>query len=675
MRNPAVAVLRVASLFVLVLLAAAIPGVAAPLDPADVPMKSEIPPLDPADLAMKSDPKFPGVHALVLYREAIHDDQERWEKEFFRVKIFDEEGKKHADVEVSYDKNLHAHNSFRAYFHHIGSVRGRTIHPDGSIVEFDGKVYDKTIKRHGSDIMVKSFTLPDVQPGSIIEYSYQRSWDEFLLIGTRWDLQSEIPTRKVHVGIRAFSGSKYNGGMQGFTFNYRWAGLPPGITPTRNEFKVELTLENVPALLDEEYMPPPSEQMSVSSYYSNEGPSSPQEFWNKQKKKLTGAVDGFVKPKSVEAEVRALTTGSDSADAKLRKLYARVQQIRNLAFERPKSAQEIKALEKNDNTGDVLKHGYGSSDDINRLFAAMARAAGFSADVLRVSARDDHFFKPDVRDESQLDSEIVVVSVDGTDQYFDPGTPFCPFGTLFWAKTQVPGLRLGKDNASFVNTPAPEASQSVLSRKAKFALDKNGTLKGTAVIYFGGQYGIAQRIKGLQEDDQARKERLESEVSNWLPKTASVELKNVNSWSDGAQPLVAEFAVEVPNAASPTGRRLILPATLFRSGKAAVFRYSTRSSPVYFPYPFTEHDELTITPPAGYEVETLAPAYSIAKNYAEMEITQAKDGNTLQLQRKLTMKYYLFKPEHFEVVKGFFDSAQEAEQRTAVLRSNEVAQQ
>ena len=673
MRKPAVAALRVVSLFVFVLFAAAIPGFA--IEPEDAAMTSRIPPLDPADLAMKSDPKFPGVHALVLYREALHNDQDRWEKEFFRVKIFDEEGKKHANVELAYQKSFYTKDSPFSFFHHLGSVKGRTIHPDGSIVEFDGKVYDKTIKRRGEDFKVKSFTLPDVQPGSIIEYSYQWSWDEFLLISTRWDLQSEIPTRKVHVGIRAFSGSKYNGGMEGFTFNYRWAGLPAGIAPTRNEYKVELTLENVPALLDEDFMPPPSERMSVGSYYTHEGPSSPQEFWNKRKKKLTGAVDGFVKPKSVEAEVRALIAGADSPDAKLRKLYARAQQIRNVTFERPKSAQEIKALEKNDNTGDVLKHGYGSSDDINRLFAAMARAAGVSADVFRLSARDDHFFKPDVRDEDQLDSEVVVVSVEGTDQYFDPGTPFCPFGTLFWAKTQVPGLRLGKDNASFVNTPTPDASQSVLSRKAKFALDKNGTLKGTAVISFGGQYGIGQRIKGLQEDDQARKERLESEVAAWLPKTATVELKNVNSWTDGTQPLVAEFAIAVPNAASPTGRRLFLPATIFRSGKAAVFRYSARSSPVYFPYPFTEQDELTITPPAGYEVETLAPAYSIAKNYADMEIAQSKDGNTLQFQRKLTMKYYLFKPEHFEVVKGFFDSAQEAEQRTAVLRSNEVAQQ
>src|SRR5262249_29169887 len=152
-----------------------------------------------------------------------------------------------------------------------------------------------------------------------------------------------------------------------------------GISPTLKDTKVELTLDNVPALVDEDFMPPPAEQMSVTSYYTDDGPSSPQAFWNKQKKRLTGDVDGFAKPKSVESEVRALISDAPSAEAKLRKLYERTQKIRNLNYERSKSEQETAALEKNGNAADVLKHGYGSSDDISRLFAALVRAAGLSA--------------------------------------------------------------------------------------------------------------------------------------------------------------------------------------------------------------------------------------------------------------------------------------------------------
>jgi hypothetical protein len=56
-------------------------------------------------------------------------------------------------------------------------VRARTIRPDGNIVNFEGKPCEKIIeKRSGEKILAKTFTLPDVQPGGIIEYKYRRQY-------------------------------------------------------------------------------------------------------------------------------------------------------------------------------------------------------------------------------------------------------------------------------------------------------------------------------------------------------------------------------------------------------------------------------------------------------------------------------------------------------------------
>jgi hypothetical protein len=55
----------------------------------------------------------------------------------------------------------------------IVNIRARTIRPDGSIANFDGKVFDKSIAKHKEHkYLAKTFTLSDVQVGSIIEYSY-----------------------------------------------------------------------------------------------------------------------------------------------------------------------------------------------------------------------------------------------------------------------------------------------------------------------------------------------------------------------------------------------------------------------------------------------------------------------------------------------------------------------
>ena len=62
----------------------------------------EWPPISPEELALKDDPLNPGAHAMILYREMHTDDVERFQTHYYRIKIFAEEGKKYADIEIPY---------------------------------------------------------------------------------------------------------------------------------------------------------------------------------------------------------------------------------------------------------------------------------------------------------------------------------------------------------------------------------------------------------------------------------------------------------------------------------------------------------------------------------------------------------------------------------------------
>lgn len=85
-------------------------------------------PIAPEELAMKDNPKAPGSHAMVLYREDYTDDNSNSAHYYYRVKIFTEEGKKYANIEIQYDKDL-----FK-----VGDIKARSIRPDGSVAEFNG---------------------------------------------------------------------------------------------------------------------------------------------------------------------------------------------------------------------------------------------------------------------------------------------------------------------------------------------------------------------------------------------------------------------------------------------------------------------------------------------------------------------------------------------------------
>ncbi|MGB6978473.1 MAG: DUF3857 domain-containing protein, partial [Candidatus Acidiferrales bacterium] len=97
-------------------------------------------PIAPEDLALKDNPASPGAAAMILYREsnvnekyAVADGS--YVDEYVRIKIFTQEGTKWGDVEIPFYENSSE----------IKDLRARTIHPDGSIAEFQGKPFEKTI--------------------------------------------------------------------------------------------------------------------------------------------------------------------------------------------------------------------------------------------------------------------------------------------------------------------------------------------------------------------------------------------------------------------------------------------------------------------------------------------------------------------------------------------------
>src|SRR3954451_1161689 len=106
-------------------------------------------PISPDELKMTSEPKAPGAPAIILYREVNRDDRGNTAHEdvYFRIKILTEEGRKYADIEIPFLKDEG----------NIAAIHARTIRPDGSIVDFNGKAFEKSIvKARGLKYMAKT---------------------------------------------------------------------------------------------------------------------------------------------------------------------------------------------------------------------------------------------------------------------------------------------------------------------------------------------------------------------------------------------------------------------------------------------------------------------------------------------------------------------------------------
>ncbi len=615
-------------------------------------------PINPEELKMTSEPKAPGAMAIYLYRQVDRDDVEFTEYNYTRIKIFTEPGRKYADIEIPFVKGAGD----------IKNIQARTIHPDGRIIDFDGKAYEKTVvKAKGFKFLAKTFTMPDVQPGSIIEYRYTRRDPEWYFYGSGWILNEELFTKHAKYSLR-----------QGRYFGLRWTwprGLPPGTNPpVMDHGAVRLETQDVAAFQIEDYMPPQEEmKYRVVFTYTNNMEKDPDKFWKEEAKRVYRAIEPyFDRRKAMEQAVAQIVVPSDTPDEKLRKIYTRCQKIRNVSYEREKTKQESdrEKLKNAKSVEDVWKLGYGDTWSINWLFMALVRAAGFEASPVIIATRDRHFFDPKLLDPYGLNASVVAVKMDGKDLYFTPGIEFTPFGLLPWNHTGVPGLRIDKDGGTWITTPEPIAPASGIDRQGTLQLDDSGNLEGDITLTYKGLSALWRRIEEDDADDADRKKYLEGEIKSFVPVTIEAELTNRPDWTASEMTLVATFHVKVPGWAAAAGRRTILPVEVFGAGEKHVFESATRVHPIYFSYAYADIDDVTIQLPPGWQVSSLPePQTTNLKAVAYMMTPEKKDG-ALHVSRKLLVNAEMIEVKYYLTIRKFFEDVRSGDDQQALLSAS-----
>jgi hypothetical protein len=623
-----------------------------------------IPPITPGELSMTSEPLAPGAPAIILYRQVDRDDSglTSHENDFVRIKILKEEGRKRADIEIPF---------FKESGNNIVSIKARTIHPDGSTVNFEGKPFDKSIvKAKGLKYMAKTFTLPDVQVGSIIEYSYTIDLPEYLVFDSHWILSNELFTKRAKFSLKPYVGEYSN-----LHVRWSWHLLPEGALPPQEgpDHIIRMEVNSVPAFQTEDFMPPENELKSrVDFTYTDDfNTKDAPQFWKNRGKKLNGEVESFAgKSKAMGQALAQIVSAGDSPEAKLRKIYARVQQVRNISFEVEKTEKEQKRSKEkeNSNVEDVWKRGYGNATELNWLFLALARAAGVEAHPVMVSERRNYFFDPAMLDAYKLDTNVVLVTLDGKDVFCDPGGAFTPFGLLQWDETGVPGLRLDKDGGTWIRTMVPASSASRIVRRGELTLSETGDLEGTITITFTGLEALRWRREENHEDEADKKKVLEDEAKGYIPAASEIELTNKPDWTSSSVPLVAEFKLKIPGWVSGAGRRALLPVGFFSASEKQVFEQERRVHPIYFEFPSQKEDDITLALPRGWTVSSVPKAQNEDAKAALYSLQVEADKGTVHVARKLNFDLLILDVKYYPALRNFFQIVRTGDEEQVVLQ-------
>ncbi|HEX4005190.1 MAG TPA: DUF3857 domain-containing protein [Acidobacteriaceae bacterium] len=616
---------------------------------------------------MTSDPAAPDTEAVYLFREETVDDKLHFHRLYVRIKILTEKGKEdYSNIEIPYEAGVA----------NIRDVEGRTIHADGTIIPFNGQLYDKELVRAGdTKINQKSFSMPDVQVGSIVEYRWELAYDDAWCMPPRWTIQQPIYVHKAHyhfvpvdLSLVPITVTDALGKTRNANQLLYYPALPPGVRVREGADGFDLTVENIASLPDEEYSPPlDSYAYRLLFYYSAQ--ATGDEFWKQESKTWSKDVDRFANPSGkIKEAVAQLVAPGDTDDQKLQKIYAAVMKVENTRFTRERSTAENKAEGlRVKNAGDIWDQKRGSDDEITRLFLAMARAAGMKAYAMIVTERDRALLNTGYLNWGQLEDEIAIVTVNGKEEYFDPGQRYCDYGKLHWMHTQVAGIRQTDHDPTLALTPAANLGDNITTRIADLQLDADGKVTGTVRITMTGEEALRWRQTALRGDEQETKKQFEAELQRVVPDGVQVKMNHFLGLNDNSTALMGILDVSGTLGTS-TGKRVFLPASLFEANAKPRFAAEKRESMVDLRYPYAAQDKVTLTLPPGLSVQSVPNNAEIPlARFADYQAQYQASGDTYQQSRVLRMGNAVYKTTEYMDLRDFFQKTAAQDQQQLVL--------
>jgi len=641
--------------------------------PAAVFAGDEWEPVNPADLSSKTAVVDKDADAeAVFWKVRVADDLEGGDprtvlNHYVRIKIFTDRGREtYSRVDITYLTGTD-----------IKDVAARTIKPDGSIVELKKEdVFEKTIvKVSGVKLRAKSFALPGVETGAIVEYRWREVRNNSITFYDRFELQRDIPVRLVEYHLKPARFQSFTSiGMNARTYH---GNTTPFVKEKDGFFLTTMT--NVPPFREEPRMPPENQMRAwMLVYYTTEENLPAEKLWPKVGREVYEAYKPVLKPTDEIRKATAEAIGDAATpQEKLVRLYNYSRdKIKNINDDAEGISKEERAkIKENKTPTDTLKRGTGTGEDIDVLFAAMANAAGFDARITRTSDREKIFFNNASNDRYWLNGYNVAVLLDGQWRFFDPASKYVPFGMLRWQEEGEKTLIPDPKEAIWVQTPISEPQKSLMKRTAKLTLTEDGTLEGDVQIEFTGQLANEKKEEIDEESQARREESLTDDVKAQL-NSAELTKVRIENVTDPVKPLIHAYHIRVPGYAQRTGKRLFLQPAFFQRGLKPVFSDSARQYPVYFHYPWLEEDEVTIELPAGFSLDNAdAPAPFSGGPVGEYKATIGitKDGRTLHFQRSFFFGgggNILFPVGAYPQLKNFFDVLNTQDSHTITLKQS-----
>ncbi|MDB4292780.1 DUF3857 domain-containing protein [Maribacter sp.] len=600
-----------------------------------------------------------------------------------RIKIYSQDGFDYATKKIVLYKNGSSNER-------VGRLKAVTYNlKNGKIEETkldkDGE-FEVALSEYRDE---KSFTMPKIAAGSVIEYKYEvrspfiSNIDEFVF-------QHDIPVKSLtaimdapqyfvfRLNMKGFLPIKPEKDKQNRTLNIRQrvnargngsssssGGSRTAVKTSTLTYFSNITtyqMNTIPALKEEPYVNGIDNYRSGVTYELSytDFPDTPIKTYATN---WEAVVKTIYDSDSFGGELKKIGYFEDDVDAIVAKTNDETQKITAI-FDLVKSKvkwNEAYGKYTSNGVRKAYKDGLGNVADINLMLTSMLRYAGLEANPVLVSTRANGIPLFPTREGYNyvicgVDLEAGMVLLDATDAYSTPN--ILPFRTLNWE-----GRMIRKEGTSETVTLYPSKSSS----KRVFTnmnLSETGDLNGKIRISYNDHDAVTFRKSYFKADEDQYLEELENDYGQI--EIDNFEAKNAD---DLSKPATISYDYNLENGSEVIADKLYFMPLSFLRTTTNPFTLENREFPIDFGYPSITNTTATVKLPEGYKIESMPESMSLAlpEDLGVFNFMIVESFGNIQLKVTTKINNAVISPVYYEALKEYYKKMIEKMNEKVVL--------
>lgn len=637
-----------------------------------------------AELEEKHHPKDTAAVAAILFKKGVTTFEYSEEYGFLlqtivktKIKIYKKGGYDWANKSIQY----YVASSPKEYISFSKAVTYNLV--NGAIektkLKSDGEFEEKVNKYRNR----KKITMPNVKEGSIIEYEYtiRTPNDEH---PRDWDFQTAIPINycEYKVGIPEYY--TYNSYTKGFlplkvtkdiknkginfTFKERSSGLSPSTTFTTErlnylENSTTYQIENVPALKDESYV------NNIDNYTSTlvqelamvKFPNRNLKSYSTDWKAVTKTIYDYQdfgqeldKTGYFEEAIGPLIAAGNTPEQKIAAIFNYVKQ--NVKW------NGSHGFYCEDGVKTAFKNKKGNVGEINLMLTAMLRFAGFDANPVLVSTRENGIALYPSR--TAFDYVIAAIEdpkglllLDGTAVHSLPN--ILPTRDLNWF-----GRLIRKDGTSTEVDLMPKVhSNDAITMN--YSVGPTGKVEGKLRRMQTNYNAMLFRNQISSENQDAYLEKFENEHSK-----IEIEEYSRTNEKELHLPVTEVFSFKGSNLCEVIQDKMYITPMLFYTYKENPFKQETREYPIDYSFPFIDKYTINVQIPEGYTVETIPASINLSMldELGTFKFLTNVSGNIIQVAVQHQVNVSIIGADYYPMLKEYYQKMIEKMNEKIVLK-------